>query len=371
MYIRWKLGVIFNKLKLEGVSIPIFQRIYKTPNKGYSILLKFHLGMSPTKFMKKKEYIAVGLKATDIELEQIKANIFKSKVRKGTLSQMPTRAGTSPTTDQVKMPKDISSIPFGVDLDGYEVSLPLFNQDGGTTTLIGGNPGKGKTSALKVILSGLVESRVSITWFDPKNGSDANPFRSRVNVVASPLDPEPYIENLKLLNRCVANRNAIVGAGKSIHALPRILVMIDEWAMLGTLGTKQQQQEFTNQLRRLVSTGRSSNVSIVLATQRPTSVTIDVATRELSGNRIAFSVGDEHASEAILGIKGAESLVNPLRQGQALAWINGEISRISLFKVSTELASACDDNSGFNHSLEDLNQLEETYARELGVFLKN
>jgi hypothetical protein len=143
--------------------------------------------------------------------------------------------------------------------------------------------------------------------------------------------------------------------------------MIDEWAMLGTLGTKQQQQEFTNQLRRLVSTGRSSNVSIVLATQRPTSVTIDVATRELSGNRIAFSVGDEHASEAILGIKGAESLVNPLRQGQALTWINGEVSRISLYKVSPDLASDCEDNSGFNYTLDELIQLEEVYAREVGV----
>jgi hypothetical protein len=371
MYIRWKLGIVFARLNLEGVSIPIFQRIHKTPNKGYSILLKFHLGMSPTKFIKKREFIAVGLKASDIELEQIKANIFRLKVRKGNLSQLPTRAETSVPLETIRMPKDISAIPFGVDLDGYEVALPLFNQDGGTTTLIGGNPGKGKTSALKVILSGLVESRVSITWFDPKNGSDANPYRSRVNVVASPLDPEPYIEKLRMFNACIANRNSIVGSGKSISMLPKVLIMIDEWAMLGTLGTKQQQQEFTNQLRRLVSTGRSSNFSVVLATQRPTSITIDVATRELSGNRIAFSVGDEHASEAILGVKGAESLVNPLRQGQALAWINGEISRISLFKVSTELASACDDNSGFNHSIEDLIQLEETYARELGIFPKN
>ena len=137
--------------------------------------------------------------------------------------------------------------------------------------------------------------------------------------------------------------------------------------MLGTLGTKQQQQEFTNQLRRLVSTGRSSNVSIVLATQRPTSVTIDVATRELSGNRIAFSVGDEHASEAILGIKGAESLVNLLRQGQALTWINGEVLRISLYKVSPDLASDCEDNSGFNCSLDELIQLEAVYAREVGI----
>ena len=89
MYIRWKLGVIFNKLNLEGVSIPIFQRIHKTPNKGYSILLKFHLGMSPTRFLKKKEYIAVGLKASDIELERIKPNIYRLKVRKGIMSVLP------------------------------------------------------------------------------------------------------------------------------------------------------------------------------------------------------------------------------------------------------------------------------------------
>ena len=73
------------------------------------------------------------------------------------------------------LPKRTKSIPFGIDLDGYEVRLPLFTEDGGTVSLIGGNPGQGKTSALKIILSGLVDSNTSIFWFDPKNGADANP----------------------------------------------------------------------------------------------------------------------------------------------------------------------------------------------------
>lgn len=364
MYIRWKLGIVFKQLQLEGVSIPIFQSIQRTPNRGYSIILKFHLGMSPTKFMKKHELIAVGLKAASIDLEKVSANRFRLKVRKGDLLDMPIR--DEPISKQL-IPRDYFEIPIGVDIDGYQVFLPMFNTDGGTNTLIGGNPGKGKTSALKLLLNGLLQSRTAIFWFDPKNGSDANPFSSRVNVIASPLDPQPYIDCLIQLNKSVANRNAITGKGGDISYLPKILVMIDEWAMLGTLGTKIQQQEFTNQLRRLVSTARSSNVSIVLSTQRPTSVTIDVATRELSGNRIAFFVGDEHASEGILGIKGAESQVNPLQKGQVLAWINGDLKRVSLYKVPEYLQIECQNHSGFNRTMNEILEAEEIYARENGI----
>lgn len=271
--------------------------------------------------------------------------------------------------ESIFIPKRTKSIPFGIDLDGYEVELPLFTEDGGTVSLIGGNPGQGKTSALKVIVTGLVESTTSIFWFDPKNGADANPYRSRVNVIASPLDPQPYLDTLASINKSIANRNAIVGKGGDIGMFPPIIVMVDEWAVLGSLGTKAQQQEFTQQLRRLVSTGRSTNISVVLSTQRPTSVSIDVATRELSGNRIAFLVGDEHASEAILGIKGAENQVNPLRKGQALAWINGSVSRISLFRIPENLVSKCDQNSGLNSSEEDLFLLENTYSREMNISL--
>ena len=267
------------------------------------------------------------------------------------------------------LPKRTKSIPFGIDLDGYAVRLPLFTEDGGTVSLIGGNPGQGKTSALKVILSGLVDSNTSIFWFDPKNGADANPYRSRVNVIASPLDPQPYIDTLASINKSIANRNAIVGQGGDIQMFPPIVVMVDEWAVLGSLGTKAQQQEFTQQLRRLVSTGRSTNISVVLSTQRPTSVSIDVATRELSGNRIAFLVGDEHASEAILGIKGAESQINPLRKGQAITWINGAISRISLYKVREGLPNICLEVAGFNHTLDQLLGLEISYSRETNTIL--
>lgn len=366
MYIRWKLGIVFTQLKLEGISIPIFQRIQKTPNKGYSILLKFHLGMSPTRFLKKREFIAVGLKASDIEIERIKSNIYRLKVRKGSLSVLPENITA---VEKHFLPRRTRSVPLGIDLDGYEVELPLFTDDGGTVSLIGGNPGQGKTSALKVIVSGLVDSDTSIFWFDPKNGADANPYRSRVNVVSSPLDPQPYIDTLASINRSIANRNAIVGKGGNIKMFPPIIVMVDEWAVLGSLGTKSQQQEFTQQLRRLVSTGRSTNISVVLSTQRPTSVSIDVATRELSGNRIAFLVGDEYASEAILGIKGAENQVNPLRKGQAIAWINGAVSRISLFRIPENLIVKCEEYCGLKTSEQDLFQLEQINAREMGIGL--
>mgnify|MGYP003705531611 CR=1 FL=1 len=46
----------------------------------------------------------------------------------------------------------IYRLPIGINLQGDNYYLPLFTESGGSTTLIGGNPGYGKSSLLKIIL---------------------------------------------------------------------------------------------------------------------------------------------------------------------------------------------------------------------------
>ena len=105
----------------------------------------------------------------------------------------------------------------------------------------------------------------------------------------------------------------------------------------------------------------------MLATQRPTSVNIDVATRELSNNRVAFLVGDTHASEAILGQTGAESKTNPLSPGQALVWLDGQLQRTSLYSVPENLSRQCEEAAGYKITLDRVEELEEVFRRENGI----
>jgi hypothetical protein len=130
------------------------------------------------------------------------------------------------------------------------------------------------------------------------------------------------------------------------------------------MGTKQLQSQIQVELRKLCATSRSANMSIILATQRPTKDNIDVTTRELSNNRIAFSVGDIHASEAILGVSGAEQTLNPMFPGQAVLWKDGDLRKFVTFEVPPNLKERCQEAKGLRTSIDDLIAENEIFARE-------
>ena len=247
---------------------------------------------------------------------------------------------------------------------GQDLLLELFSGSGGKVTLIGGNPGKGKSSLIKLLLTGLVNSNYSIIWFDAKSGADANPFKERVEVVDDPENPELYLGSLLKLQEIARARNKFRGAELEIHTLRRVVLFVDEWAVLANMGTKQLQNQIQLELRKLCATSRSANMSIVLATQRPTKDNIDVTTRELSNNRIAFSVGDIHASEAILGVSGAEQTLNPMYPGQAVIWTDGDLKKFVSFEVPSNLKSRCLESRGLKTSIDDLQAENMIFARE-------
>ena len=373
MFKRLRLQRVFTELRLEGIYIPFFQKVILTPAGGYSLVIKLRTGMTHTRIMKKAEAIAIGMKAAEISLDRIKGDKFLLSVRTENEKVLPVhpsmerKLGSSDASSQIRLPEQLTSVPFGVNADGYQVFLPLFTKSGGSTTLIGGNPGQGKSSAVKVILAGCVQTNSCVIWFDPKSGADANPFKSRVEVVSNPKNPDEFLDYLTRIQEVIYQRNQLISLGYSIDMLPKIVLFIDEWALLTALGTKQQQQLIQTEIRHLAATGRSANVSLVLATQRPTSVNIDVATRELSNNRVAFLVGDTHASEAILGQTGAESKINPLSPGQALVWQDGQLQRTSLYAVPENLSSQCEAAAGFKLTLGRVEQLEEIFRRENGI----
>ena len=191
---------------------------------------------------------------------------------------------------------------LGLDEDGNEVRVSLY----GSSLLVGGSPGAGKSTALRAVLTGLACQRhTAIVGIDPKR-VELTPWRERLTTLVVGNDAEPV---LLLLRSLVAEvqRRAVELAGRGVvfahpdEHLPALVLVIDEWAELAADGTAKQRAEAQDLLRRFVSLGRAVGCSAVLATQRPTSDTVDTGTRALVAHRLALRCGDRWQSEAILG----------------------------------------------------------------------
>ena len=265
------------------------------------------------------------------------------------------------------LPSHPDNVAIGLDDNGFESHLNLFSTDGGKVTLIGGNPGKGKSSLIKLILAGLLDSNYAIIWFDAKSGADARPYKDRVEIVDDPSNPDIYLAKLLELQEIARDRNRFRGEELEISMLKRVVLFVDEWAVLAGMGSKNLQSQIQMELRKLCATSRSANMALVLATQRPTKDNIDVTTRELSNNRIAFSVGDIHASEAILGVSGAEPAVNPLSPGQAIMWQNGDLKKMVLYEVPSDLKKRCEEHKGMKTTVTELTEENKVFSRENGL----
>lgn len=199
-------------------------------------------------------------------------------------------------------PSAAEPMPLGVDAHGMPVGLPLFSATGGTTLLVGGIPGTGKTVALRALLCGLAPTTASIFVIDPTGGAEAAHWGRRLSAVVADADAQPTLGLLGSLFDLVTRRGSILGAGGTIDMLAPVVLVCDELAELAAAGTPRQQDEARTLLRRIVALGRKANVTCLLATQRTTSTSIDVTTRSLAGWRLALPHPDDASgSEALLG----------------------------------------------------------------------
>lgn len=202
------------------------------------------------------------------------------------------------------LPRPVTEpLPLGLDAQGRLVSIPLFDSvSGGTSLLVGGVPGTGKTNTLRVLLAGLAETTATLLVIDPTGGAEAALWSNRVSAVVSSAEPAPTIALLNEVLTIIHRRGRILGAGGSTNMLPPVVLVCDELAELAAAGTAKQQDEARALLRRIVALGRKANISTLLATQRTTATSIDVTTRSLAAWRIALPHPDDpHGSEALLG----------------------------------------------------------------------
>lgn len=201
---------------------------------------------------------------------------------------LPTRPGTP--------------VPIGVDDTGAPVRLPIL----GSSLLVAGNPGTGKSVCLRGILAGLAEQRhTALIGIDPKH-VELSPWSPRLSRLVVGNEAGPTIDLLQELVDLVQSRARQLASTGDILApigpdFPAIVLIVDEWAELAQDGAKTARQTAADLLRRFVSLGRAVGCSAILCTQKPTADTIDTGTRALLARRIAFRCGDKWQAEAILG----------------------------------------------------------------------
>lgn len=197
----------------------------------------------------------------------------------------------------------LRAIPIGLDDNGDEVAASFYGQ----SILIGGNPGSGKSVAMRVILAGLAASRnVCLVGIDPKH-AELSMWRPRFTQLVLGNEVKPTASLLIELLAEVQRRAEYLATTQTATLQPTnehpwIVLVIDEWAELGAAGDAKQRTNIEALLRRYLSLGRAVGCTALLVTQRPTSDSVNPGTRALTTHRFALKCGDRYQAEAILGV---------------------------------------------------------------------
>lgn len=181
-------------------------------------------------------------------------------------------------------------------------------------TLIAGAPGSGKSTLLKVMIENFIASNVAVTIIDPKM-VDFVSFKNRDGcVVVSDLDDVPdlldgLIAKMDRIYATLTKRGMLSVADNNRSAKPKItpqVIIIDEWANLMLHG-----KENLNKILLISQKGRAAGISIVLATQRPSSAILPGKIKANFSGRIAMRVSSEMESRIILDTSHAAHISEP------------------------------------------------------------
>jgi S-DNA-T family DNA segregation ATPase FtsK/SpoIIIE len=208
--------------------------------------------------------------------------------------------------------------PVGVDVTGQPHWLNL--ADPGTCHILAaGTTGSGKSEFLKAMLAGLA-ARLSplelrFILVDPKHVTFNFPGESPYLLhhvahsvdEAMPLVQECFAETERRYKLLEARGLEHIGQLRGADAVPRIVVVFDEFADL--MAERESRRDLETSLKRIGALARAAGIHLVLATQRPDK---DVVTPLLKANlptRVCLRVEGERNSKIILDEEGGENLL--------------------------------------------------------------
>lgn len=195
--------------------------------------------------------------------------------------------------------------------------------------LVAGTTGSGKSELLRSLVASLAATTspddVNLVLIDFKGGGafDACADLPHTVAVVTDLDAHLGARALRCLRAEVRYREGLLRAagasdlgtyvaGRPAEPLPRLLVVIDEFATLAA-----ELPEFLTSIVDIAQRGRSLGIHLLLATQRPSGV-IDNKVRANTNLRVALRVQDDGDSLDVVGCTDAARL-SRRTPGRALA----------------------------------------------------
>lgn len=244
------------------------------------------------------------------------------------------RSRAGPTYPVAPVLSIYDPIFLGADEFGEPVYVTIIYKN----LLAAGEPGGGKSGLLNIIAAHAALSvSTRLVLFDGKQ-VELGMWADLADEFVGP-DLGHAITTLKRLQRVMDNRYTwLLAQGRRKiepgNGITVIVIIFDEIALYSaTLGTDQQQREFTALLRDLVARGRAAAMPVIAATQRPSVDIIPKSLRDLFGYRAAFRCTSTGSSNIILGDGWSEAgftatTITPENQGVAYLLAEGGIPRL-------------------------------------------
>jgi len=207
--------------------------------------------------------------------------------------------------------------------------------------LIAGQTGSGKSVFINSCLSALLclksPDELRLVMVDPKQVEFSAykniPHLKDTSIAHEPEEARNLLdlvidemeERFALLNKWGA-KNIKEYKEKSGSKLPFMILVMDEFAELVTMGSPAERKDVETKVGRLAQKARAVGIHLILATQYPTRECVTSRIKANMPTRISFSVASQVNSRVILDEGGAEDLLgngdmlisSPLLRGQTL-----------------------------------------------------
>jgi DNA segregation ATPase FtsK/SpoIIIE-like protein len=193
--------------------------------------------------------------------------------------------------------------------------------------LVGGTTGSGKTVFLYSLMVSLMEQfgpdQLSMLVVDPKQTDfvyfeDCPKYLLGGEVVLEPEDAISWLRRLAteyVSERTQRLRQARARDIRDYNSrfpddpMTPIVAVIDEYADLVQVLSKNERQDFEKSLIRLAQRARNVGIHLVVATQRPSASVLTTDLRTNLPGRVALKLPSHNDSSTILGRAGAENLL--------------------------------------------------------------
>jgi S-DNA-T family DNA segregation ATPase FtsK/SpoIIIE len=317
------------RLKLQefGVSVEM-QETHVGPSVT-QYTFKTSKGVPMSKVAKLDNDLALALEAEHIRIE--------APIRGTSLVgvEVPNKSLTRVDLAERHFKKGTLNIPIGMDVYGETVYGELSDMP---HLLIAGATGSGKSVMLNVILRSLTTqmpaSKLKLALIDPKR-VELSQFADLPHVMGEVVyDVEPAVKLLMQLNDVMDARYITLAKSKVRRIedyegdMPRIVVVVDEFADLMLTGGNQKLKEkrvatgpkgkpviiedelpsAEQLIVRLAQKARAIGIYLVLATQRPSAEVVTGLIKANIPTKIAFMTTSKVNSQIIIDQPGAEEL---------------------------------------------------------------